>query len=360
MDTAELIEELRKIQNEREQRQKSLVLLSKFVDWLAVDHPQFLLKRGRGTTPCMSKGTESIKNYTSQMRLYLRKVGGVSITSEDVEEYISYPQQINKEEVEPLLLTEFKKICDKASPKRSLMYRIIKDCEARIGATVQLRRKHFDITKRPIEVFFPKHIMKKKKGVSYSNTKFVIEEDERDLLDYLETLKNPESLVFGTTEDWHTAKSTEEAYWQRLMVKVGFTQRYEHNGYLKKSLHTIKSLTFTAAEEAVNETFANAYGDHSRYIRNYLRWTKEKKIEKFKLLEPYISFTKTEKSGKDSKLELENTILTKKLAETSKILTDHDKMLKKYIDVELAKTSVKVDEKTREMMTQLLKENNLL
>ena len=116
---------------------------------------------------------------------------------------------------------------------------------------VQLRRKHFNTEVRPIEVTFPKHIMKKKNGISYTNVKYIIQEDEEDLLDYLAKFPDPESLIWGTSEIVENAVSAEEHYWQRLMVRMGYDQKYSHNSRLIKNIHSIKSLTFTAAVEAV-------------------------------------------------------------------------------------------------------------
>ena len=134
---------------------------------------------------------------------------------------------------------------------------------------------------------------------------------------------------------------------------VNFPETYKHSGFLKKSIHTIKAFTFTAAEAAVNETYAHAYGDHWRYTKNYLRWTDEEKIAKFRWMEPHLSlYTKYEKVT-DSELIVENETLHDKLSQHDQILTD-------MVSKELEKTEVKPDEKTRQMLIQLLKENNLI
>lgn len=357
IEYSEVIEQLRNIKDYREQESKSLIVLQRFCNWLSVDHPDIFMVC-KGTRPpraCMKKDLDTVKGYVVQMRLYLRKVGGVRITAEDMADFVTYPAPTDKEEKVPMLNNELRKICKYASPKRSLMYKIMKDCEARIGAMVQLRVKHFDTTKRPIEVFFPKSIMKKKNGVSYSNTKYVTQEDEDDLLDYLASFSDPESLVWGTNENKLTSLYAEERYWNRLMHNrhVNFPETYKHSGFLKKSIHTIKAFTFTAAEAAVNETYAHAYGDHWRYTKNYLRWTDEEKIAKFRLMEPHLSlYTKYEKVT-DSELIVENETLHDKLSQHDQILTD-------MVSKDLEKTEVKPDEKTRQMLIQLLKENNLI
>lgn len=357
IDYREVIDALRSMTDYREQESKSLIILQRFTNWLSIDHPDIFMhcKGTRPPMPCMKKDLDTIKGYVVQMRLYIRKVAGVHLTAEDMADFVSYPAPTEKEEKEPLLKDELKKICRYATPKRSLMYKIMKDCEARIGATVQLRLKHFDTTKRPIEVFFPKSIMKKKKGISYSNTKYVTVENEADLLEYLATFDNPEALVWGTSENKLNALHAEERYWSRLMhgKQVNFTQKYKHNGFLKKSIHTIKSFTFTAAVKAVDETYANAYGDHWRYTKNYLRLTNEEKIAQFRKMEPLLSLYTEYEKVVDTDLIEENKTLKDKLLH-------HDKLLEQLLSPEIENTEVIPDEKTKQLMLQLLKENNLI
>lgn len=353
----EVIDALRKMEDYREQESKSLIVLQRFCNWLAIDHLEIFM-HSNGTRPpmaCRKKDLDTVKGYVVQMRIYIRKVAGVRLTAEDMADFITYPAPTEKEEKVPLLATELRKICRFASPKRSLLYRVMKDCEARIGAMVQLRVKHFNTEVRPIQVFFPKHIMKKKKGVSASNTKYITQEDEDDLLEYLSTFSDPEALVFGTSEKPLSALHAEERSWSRLMYSkhVNFTQRYKHSGFLIKSMHTIKAFTFTAAVEAVNETYAHAYGDHWQYTQTYLRWTDERKLEKFRLLEPHLSLYSKYEKVTDSDLIEENKTLNQKL-------TDHDKILEKLVSKETEKSEVKMDYKTKELMLQLLKENKLI
>lgn len=350
-----LLDELRNITDTEIQINKTLVICQKFINWLGVPHPELLLIRVDGQAPrkCLAKDPDTIKVYISQIRLYLRKVGGIRLTSEDLSDFVSFPAPVEKEEAVPLLPSEFKKICKRSTHRRALLYRIKKDCCARIGAMVQLRRKHFNIDVRPIEVTFPKHIMKKKNGISYTNVKYIIKEDEEDLLDYLKRFPDPESLIWGTNENVLNAVSAEEHYWSRLMVRMGYDQKYFHSGRMKKSIHTIKSLTFTAAEEAVDETYANAYGDHSRYIKNYLRWTKKQKIEKFRKLEKHISFFSRYELVTDDKLEKENDRLQQEAIE-------RNALLEKLTTEEKDKTKREVKAATKEIMIKLLKENNLI
>lgn len=336
----------------------ALLFLQKLLTWSSEDHPYILTSPNacsKDGIPCYAKDTDTLKTYISQMRLYMKKVGGIPISSEDVKDYkLSYPPEKDKEEAEPLLTSEFKIICDNETNfKRRMMYRIMKDCEARIGAMVQLRKKHFNVEVRPIEVVFPKSIVKKSYGTAQTNTKYVIEEDTADILHLLSNTINDDDLVFGTNQNREQAVSNEEQVWARKVQRLGFTEKYSHNGRLKKNIHSIKAMTFTAAAEAVDLAYAHAYGDHAMYTKTYLRWTHEMKIEKFRKLEKYISiYTKTVKVS-DEVLLKENDILTKKLV-------SYDILLDKLVDEKKLETRQIAKGDLKELMLKVLQENNII
>jgi len=332
--------------------------LQRFATWMSEPHLELKMSPSamiNYTPVCIAKDVDTIKGYIIQLRIYMKKVGGIPINAEDLKDYrISYPEPKDKEEVEPLLLEEFKIICGaQRNFRRQMLYRIMKDCEARIGAMVQLRKKHFDTTVRPISVTFPKSIMKKKNGISYTNVKYVITEDEEPLLKLLENY-NDEDLVFGNNEDPYYAVHNEERAWSvvvnRYDVKLG--KRYAHSGRLKKSIHSIKALTFTAAVEAVNETYAHAYGDHSRYTKTYLRWTKEQKILKFRLLESHISIYTQIKKIDNPEIVLENQMLKEKI-------TSYDKQFLELSEKVKNQTKIIPDDEKVQRVLKLLEANKI-
>lgn len=335
-----------------------LIFLQRFVNWLSEPHldlhlePSAVYPEG---APCKKKEAGVIKGYISQTRLIMKKVGGIPITSEDLKDYkLSYPPPAEKEPPEPMTNDEFRLICD-AQPnfKRQMLYRIMKDAEARIGSMVQLRKKHFDITKRPIEINFPASIMKKKNGVSYANTKYVIKEDEKGMLKLLEMTLNDESLVFGITEDTALAVNDEEKVWSKLVCKLEFTARYKHNNFLKKNLHSIKSLTFTAARKAVDVDYAHAYGDHTEYCKNYLRESDETKIGYFKKLEPLISvYTKIEVRHDDEELAQRNDLLQNQI-------TNIEKQLQQVSENTKDETKIKLSPDQIKKVLKIIEQNNI-
>jgi len=330
----------------------ALLFLQKLVTWSSKDHTHIITTPNACHTqgrPYHAKDLDTIVVYLSQMRLYMKKVAGIPITAEDIKDYgLSFPPAQDKEEAEPLLPEEFRMIVDNESDfKRRMMYRVMKDCEARIGAMVQLRKKHFNTTTRPIEVTFPKSIVKKNKGRSVTNVKYIIKEDEDETLKLLDMITDDDELVFGTNEDKDQAVSNEEQVWGRKVPLLGFPERYAHNNHLKKNIHSIKAMTFTAAEEAVGLTYAHAYGDHAMYTKTYLRWTYEKKIQKFRMLERHISiYTKT--------VEIHDA---PEVMEKNKKLED---IILQLAEEKKASTRVTPNDDVKEIMLSLLKEHKII
>ncbi len=336
-----------------------MTFLQKLITWSGQAHPEVMTTPNacyKNGIPYGAKDPDTIEMYVGQLRLYMRKVVGIPITSEDIKDYkFSYPEAYDKEEGEPLELEEFRLICDNETDfKRRMLYRIKRGAEARIGAMVQLRKKNFDVTgykeskgEIPIRITFPRGIMKKTNGKSSTNVKYVLAEDSEEMIQLLSMIPSDEDLVFGTNEDPEQARYNEEQVWRRKVQRLGFTAKYAHNGRLKKNLHSIKAMTFTAAEEAVGLAYAHAYGDHILYTKTYLRWNEEKKIEKFRKLEKFISvYTKTVEVHDGAKTIEENKELKAivlKLAEEKKLST----------------RSMPKDE-LKEMMTLILKEHNII
>lgn len=330
-----------------------LLFLQKLIFWMAEPHLNLLMKPNpisKKGVPCIAKDVDSIRGYIAQIRLVMKKVGGIPISSEDVKDYkFSYPPMVDKEEPEPMTLEEFRLICDnQKDPRRQMLYRCKKDFEARIGAMIQLRKRHFNTKVRPIAVTFPKAIMKKKNGISFTNIKYVIEEDEEGILKLLENLLD-DDLVFGTTENVELAINNEEKTWSRLVQGLGFTARYKHNNRLKKNIHSIKSMTFTAARKAVDTDYANAYGDHAAYCKNYLRLSDDEKISYFRKLEPFISmYKKIVKIHDSEELHQENKELKKKLE-------DVDAKLEIIANEKISQEHKIPDEKMQEMFNKFMK-----
>ena len=338
-DFAMITRELKRDYDSTGKYSKTLNFFQKFVTWLNTEQPHLKMPANHfgHFQPFKKKGAVVIKNYVGQLRLYFKKVVGIEISAEKLADFITYPAIGEKEEAAPLTHDEFRTIINSVSDKRRrLLYLIKKDTCSRISAMCQLRLEKFDTVpyfetkgKTPILVTFPSHIMKKdKNGQSKTVLKYVTTENEVELLQLLGTYHNPRDLVFGTNVTPKKAVHNEEKFWSKRVKKLGFTDVYRHSGRLKKNIHSIKAFTETQAEEAIDKFYADAYGDHAAYLKQYIRWNDQKKIAKFRKMEPLLNlYTKIIKT-KDRELMEDNRNLTIK----TEILTDRLVELTEKVD----------------------------
>jgi len=332
-----IIDELKKESETNRNIGKTLVFMQKFVTWLHDEHPEIMMPTNqfKDLKPFQPKRVASIRNYIGQLRKYLQSVGGIPVSSDDVSDFLEYPADGEQEEAEPLTHDELRRIIDnQKSFRRKMLYRITKDTCSRIRAMCLLRRENVNIEVRPIEITFPKHIMKNKKRTV---VKYVTEENEKDFLMFLKDYPNPRDQLFGTNENGKIAATTEQKIWNNYVKKLGYTETYRHSGRLKKNIHSIKAFTETAAEEAVNDFYANAYGDHENYLSQYIRWNYEKKIKKFRAMENLINLYTKVKIVNNIQLELENERLRKQLEKSelnAKKINYYEPLLEKLLKKE--------------------------
>jgi len=131
------------------------------------------------------------------------------------------------------------------------------------------------------------------------------------------------------------ALHNEEKFWNKLVKKLGYTEVYRHNGRLKKNIHSIKAFTETQAEEAVDKFYADAYGDHESYLKQYIRWNEAKKIKKFRTMEPLLNLFTIKEKIEDQKLIAENNYLK------TKVEVMNDQLINVMLDLENLKSQKK-------------------
>ena len=272
---------------------KALKFLDDFVNWLRVDHPNIILKiKGRKNNKTKKAvRAKTIDNYVIYSRKFMKLCGGIKIDDDDFKDFITIPPDDDEEEIEPFTHEEIRLIIDNiSSPKRKAMFMVMKDTASRIKAMVMLRKKDFDLTKDPVIVTFRKSTMKGKKRTVH---KMISRETLPGLKMALRKL-NDEDLSFGTNPDPKKARDNEETHWSRLVKKLGkndpkWLEKYP-NGRLKKNIHSIKAFTETQVKEATKDKdFADAYGDHERYLQQYIRIPEERKIQLFRQAETRLS-----------------------------------------------------------------------
>jgi len=161
----------------------------------------------------------------------------------------------------------------------------MKDTASRIIETMRVKKKYIDFTTEPITINIPKSIVK---GKTKKRTAFLTRETA-PLIRQLAKNLEPEDFVFTDSKVEDTARSNEERAWNRLMKKLGFTER-KTNGHLKKNIHSIRAFNMTALKEATKDPdYAHGYGGHKKYLEQYIRLPLERQIQLFKQSEPNLS-----------------------------------------------------------------------
>ncbi len=162
--------------------------------------------------------------------------------------------------------------------------------------------------------------------------------------------------MFADNLDPRKAAKNEGTRWNNLVQspQIGFTEKYAHNRRLKKNIHSIKAFTETAAEEAVDKHYADAYGDHDIYLKDYVRWSEEKKIAKFRAMEPLLAlYSVIENVTNDPELVKENNMMGSKL-------DSHDLILTRLSEKTKNETSLIPDAKLKSLIEEVLRETKVI
>jgi len=126
---------------------------------------------------------------------------------------------------------------------------------------------------------------------SNSNSKprktFVTKETESYLLPILKKIKD-DDLIFATNEDSLKSKHTEEDYFTRLRIRIGFDGLRYDSGIHKITLHSFRSWFVTKCNR-VDSDFGNALAGHQKYMKKYNRFTEKELCELFIKAEKTLS-----------------------------------------------------------------------
>lgn len=133
--------------------------------------------------------------------------------------------RVEEVDPEPFTPKKVRLVIDNSSPKKKLLYMVLKDSAMRIEECCAFKKKNVDITKDPVVI----HLLAKYTKTKKARTTFVTMETAPMLIKKLETLKD-DDIVFATSP---TPAKSADAEWQNfnnLRKRVGLTDRCEHNG----------------------------------------------------------------------------------------------------------------------------------
>ena len=240
-----------------------------------------------------SKSPSTIIVSVSHVRQYLN-YRGVKLTDSDMKS-VNMPKKL-KEEKYPLSNEEIKDLLDNCSYKRKILYLTLAGSLMRIGETVQLRKKDFDITKKRIVIHLKADITKLKK----ERITFVSKEAEPYVLKRLREIEDND-LVFGGNEEKLKAEMNEIVYFQKLVDKVYPNLEKYSTGRRKITLHSFRAFGITKTVRTVGDSFAFLLAGQEGYLPMYKRYSFEEKLEDYLKVEPEFFIYQNGPEVKDDK-----------------------------------------------------------
>jgi len=212
---------------------------------------------------------------------------------------VGFPKII-KEEKYPLKQEEILKILEASKPHRKSLYLTLASSGMRIGEAVQLRKKELDFTHERVMIKIPANITKTKTG----RTTFISSEAHEWLKPRLRKI-GPDDLIWGTTNRFSSARSSEEEAFRRSVEKIGLDDKYESSSTRKITLHSFRSYFYTRAARH-DDNFAHGIIGHTPYMSSYGRLTDEEKLQIFLQIEPdLLIFDQSKKNAEIKKMQQE-------------------------------------------------------
>ena len=225
---------------------------------------------------------QTVKAYLTHVYGYFN-YRGIKLTSLD-KKTIRYPKEI-KEEKFPLSKEDIKQILDNSSYRRKTLYFVLLSSGMRIGETIALRKKDFDISGKRIMINIPAIFTKTRK----SRRTFVSLEAGPYLMKRLNEIEDND-LVFGTNKKESSVISevTETKLFSKLIDKIfPNLERYE-SGTRRITLHSFRSFFITQAVRSVSDSFAHSLAGQEGYLKVYKRYDNEAMLEDYLKLEPNL------------------------------------------------------------------------
>lgn len=306
---------------------KVLRYLDDYVRWVQLDHENIIVWKGRGRK-CKSyvkrKMRSSVPSYFSTVRKYVAQVGGIRIHEEDIKTSVTMPKQkghYEEEDAEPLSATMAQRILEETKSKRSrALYLVMNDTGFRISEAGQIKEKHLDFSKNPIEIFLPED---NSKGKNAGGTRYL----QKNTAEYLKQFcrGEPERFVF-LDGDLKNFRQKMLAQIRVVYNSLGqhefpeFLEKKPDNGRHKFNLHSWRKRCSTEYARKNGVELAHGYIRHTKYLGMYILKTKDEKIGFFRAAEDDLAVNQINKTKKAMKEATKNLKVFN--AEKDKMLTE--------------------------------------
>jgi len=295
----ELIEELALTENCQEQVEN---LLQSYIDELETEN----------------KSTDTVMGYASLAKNYL-KYRRVKFDKDELD--LSYKNSV-KEELHPITKKEIKSLMDNSNFVWKTKIFMMSSGGFRISELLGVRKCDINRELERYSVYIRAEFAK---GHRARTTLISIEAME--YLDKLLENMNENDLLFPhETKIRRNAVMTNVIYFQKIAEKAGLNMRYENSNTHKITTHSFRSF-FVSQFEKTFSGFGHALSGHSKYMKQYERFTMGEKIEKYIETEKHLLIY----SENDQKEKRELTELKVKVARLEGLLDDKVK-LQAFID----------------------------
>ena len=284
--STEIIEEINRMRKEEPEEYEYALygMLQEWINW----------NKKRGI------GNYTIRTQFSNLRKYLFH-SGIKTDDQNIKEYLSFGK-ISKEEKYPLQLEEYRRIVESFSknPRFQALFLALGSSGMRIGEALSLKKKNLDLSGKRIKVNIPPTTKTRTGRSTYLSL-----ETEKILKPLLEK-KNPDDFVFAKNGCNPSDRSVRVSLC-RSLKRMGYTDKYESNGYMKITSHSFRAFFFTKASRKHDENYAHRLTGHGGYLIQYDRMTEEEKLERYLVLESdLLVFDQTKNELEIDRLREEN------------------------------------------------------
>lgn len=331
-----------------ERIQLGVNFLYQYVEFCRIDHPEIIrntriLKNPKVKRAVPLKNTtltklhrNSFAGYFSIARAYLSQVGGIRLHDDDLIS-IRLPITLKRgayddEEAEPLTATQARKVLGHLeAPKTIAACEVMNDTAFRVTETGLTQEKHIHFETEPCSIDLPG---KNAKGGKAGGTRYI--RDTTALHVKALMTGDPEHYVFRTND-----KQTRIAFRVNILDqlrdaydKEGMTEIYEDSKHHKYNTHSWRARAGTEYKRANGEDLSHGYLRHTKHLAQYMKYTKEERIEAFKKAEIDLAIDEIDKKNLEiERVNKENTKLKESEALVKELEKEREEWKKQQAEV---------------------------
>ena len=271
--------------------------LKRFTKFLGTDHPEIMLNANHSATPFKKKTPMTIRLYFSFIKSYLRQCHRIKLDSDDIKDAKVLPKR-SKELRPPISLDALKKILFHASKTRRTLYCVLISSGMRLGEALALRMSDIHLDENPVRISIRKETTKTNEA-----RETFISWEAVDMLKLIIEGKKENDRVFTHVKNNIKAVLNEEQYFCKLRERIGqktpeMVEKYSagenEEGEMtfscryKIHIHKFRQYFFTEASQKHGSDYAHGITGHGAYLKTYYELSNEKKVQKYKELEPNL------------------------------------------------------------------------